>query len=270
MSDRGRLQARGASQQGLSYNQVMSGLRKRARLIAVMLPLLGACQPSPKTLAERLQSPDAGKRGQAIRRLGELGPGARPAVPELRRFLTGEHPIGELEEAATALGLIGDPQAIPELVGALRSQSFSNLEWCASAALARIGPPAVPALIEALDDGVRRFWATNALKLMGPPAAPALPAIERAFASESVNTVFLDGLLSAAAAIAGDPKQDAAIKFVCAGLHHPEPTVRRSAARSIGDIGRRGVERCPDLAAAAQDANEEVARYARQALTVRH
>lgn len=245
----------------------MTGRREQLR---PLLLLLCACQPSPERLAERLLTSPPRERHEAIRRLGEMGAQARPAVPALRRFLREDHPVGERAEVALALGFIGDPQAIPELVQGLQTRSFSELEWNASASLARIGPAALPALIATLDDGTRCSWAANALKLMGPPAAPALPALRIAFAKERTNTVCLDSMLGAGAAIAQDPGQTAAIQFVCSGLHHTEPTVRRSAARSLWDIGRRGVTGCPDLANAVHDSNAEVVDYARKALDARH
>jgi HEAT repeat protein len=61
-------------------------------------------------------------------------------------------------EAAGALGDIGDPRAVDPLITALKNDEFSGVRWKAAESLSRIGPPAVDALIGALqhsDDDVR-------------------------------------------------------------------------------------------------------------------
>ncbi len=66
--------------------------------------------------------------------------------------------------------------AVPGLVHLLAVGSFDTPEWVRDA-LARIGPPAIPALVarlEAKDGGWRNAHAVEALGMMGAPAAAAL------------------------------------------------------------------------------------------------
>lgn len=79
-------------------------------------------------------------------------------------------------EAARALGEIGDPQAVSALIEALK---YGGLFWdgaTAVEALVKIGPPAVPSLVQALKN---EDWSVcrntgEALAVIGAPAVPAL------------------------------------------------------------------------------------------------
>jgi hypothetical protein len=79
--------------------------------------------------------------------------------------------------AATALGQIGDPEAVPHLITAL-SDSDDSVRQGAATALGRIGDPeAVPHLITALsdsDDSVRQGAATALGRIGDPEAVPHL------------------------------------------------------------------------------------------------
>lgn len=84
--------------------------------------------------------------------------------------------------AATVLGEIRDPKAIPALLEALGDQDArdesSRVNTCASEALAKIGGPAFAPLLDALhlrpdnpDDQWRRYWVIDALGMLGNPQA---------------------------------------------------------------------------------------------------
>jgi len=87
---------------------------------------------------------------------------------------------GVRETAVDAIARIGAP-AVPALIQSL-SDPDPGVRTQAARALARMGDtakPALPELIQALrdpDEGVR-IAATKALGQMGPTAAPALPAL---------------------------------------------------------------------------------------------
>jgi HEAT repeat protein len=140
-------------------------------------------QIGPKAVAPLLQvlsHPDASIRQQAARVLGDFGPEAAEAAPALRELL--KDPVSGLrQEAAVALANLGQETGavIPILVEAVRKQDLSS--WRAVEALARIGPEAVPALLEAVGkwSGEARVEAIRALRQIGPPAVPALPLLRR-------------------------------------------------------------------------------------------
>jgi HEAT repeat protein len=85
--------------------------------------------------------------------------------------------------AAEALGSLGDPMAVPALIGALRDPNY--LCVCAASALAQIKhPDAIPHLVAVLEDS-NKFWvprgaAAVALGQFGEGARSALPALQRA------------------------------------------------------------------------------------------
>lgn len=88
----------------------------------------------------------------------------------------------EQETAADALGRIGPP-AVPALVEALKSPE-ADVRLKAVDVLARMGndaKDATPDLIRLLDDPDERIRkaATRALGIIGPEAAPAVPALMR-------------------------------------------------------------------------------------------
>ena len=139
----------------------------------------------------------------AAHALGQIGPGAREAVPALARALgvegrkrLSEEQLPEKVEAARALGQIGPGAqgAVPALVGALGAD-HSVLREAAARALGQIGPgaqEAVPALVAATGGDshaasprgdVARLEAVRALGQIGPAAHGAVPALERLAAS---------------------------------------------------------------------------------------
>jgi len=78
--------------------------------------------------------------------------------------------------APQALGKIGNPQAVPALLQALKDKEW-RVRWAAAEALESIGDPqAVPALIQALknEDLWVRQAAAGALGKIGVPVVPAL------------------------------------------------------------------------------------------------
>ena len=99
------------------------------------------------------------------------------------------HPLdhdAECRDAANALGQIG-LAAIPALMTCLGTGWL----WGIGQALVTIGPPATPALIEALldPDSHVRSCAAKVLGAMGPAATRAIPALKNALedANEAVR-----------------------------------------------------------------------------------
>lgn len=121
-------------------------------------------------------------RDLAMEALGELGAGAKDAVPEIMRTLD-EYSIPARVHAADALSKIGaDPEIIvPRLIEMLRD----NDTWIRSTsirALSRIGKPAIPELIQAFITGNRMTILATAYTFarMGSEATDAMPVLATA------------------------------------------------------------------------------------------
>lgn len=172
--------------------------------------------PALPALLEALNGKDKRVAGNAARAIGQLGSPARDAVPHLvRRAATAPDPyilersrqavrqiLGEREAAELLLGMMkaeddlilcrgamlllepeapGLAQAVPALVPMLGDEN-QIARQCACELLGRIGKPAVPALVEALEGGDERLGgnAAAALGHMGPKAQDAVPALNQA------------------------------------------------------------------------------------------
>lgn len=82
--------------------------------------------PAIPTLIERLRDRDSDVKIAAIYILGKLGSRAKSAIPSLTYILENEQSHHSRERAATALGDIDDPSAIPALAKCLTD---INVEW---------------------------------------------------------------------------------------------------------------------------------------------
>jgi HEAT repeat protein len=105
-----------------------------------------------------LSSGNVKVRDAAARKLGQIGPKASPAVPDLLVVLRTDVP----QVASSAAWALGNIQA-PQRHGQLRNQDV------------------IPALIEALDhpDGEVRRYAAYAISLIGPAALSAVPKLSQ-------------------------------------------------------------------------------------------
>lgn len=121
-------------------------------------------------------------------------------VAAIRPFLRSS----KWEEQANAiylLGYLGDSAtpAVPEIIKAMDAP-MSNVAWEAAPALARIGSPAMPALIAALKaekpgTSKRIHNLTKCIKEMGPKALAAAPLLVP-FLDDGHNTGAIDALVS--------------------------------------------------------------------------
>lgn len=128
-----------------------------------------------KGLIAALSSDDPAVRYLAVEALGGLHDPA--AIPSLIRCLAREESRGIRWKAAEALGALG-PAAVEPLVAALLSAD-EDVRWMAALALgATRDGAAVDPLITLFKDSDRfvRGRATAALAMIGPPAVPALTA----------------------------------------------------------------------------------------------
>src|SRR5262249_34684500 len=159
-----------------------------------------------------------------------VGPAAKDAVPALAEALQCED-YWDLQWAASdALCAIGveAKAAIPTLVSALKRPATA--QW-ASKVLGRIGPAAVPALIDGLRAGEAQTceWAADALGQIGQSASPAVPHLHELLHHEkqSIRWWAAIALASIAASPAATP-----ILFEAIQAEH-EDDVRARAAESM-------------------------------------
>lgn len=130
-------------------------------------------------LVEGLKSSQVSIRRNAAFMLGEMGQDARKAINQLAEALRKDPDSEVRRNAAFALGEIGVP-AIPVLMDCLNDKD-ARVRRNVSAALVRIGTPAVPHLMQALDsrNPIIRRNAAGMLGRIGPNAHKAIPALER-------------------------------------------------------------------------------------------
>jgi HEAT repeat protein len=144
-----------------------------------------------RPLAELLSSKDAAMRREASELLAAIGTVARDAVPELTQALQDREPAVR-RNAVVALGKVGEP-AKPAVKPLIRTLKDRELHGPVADALVKIGPDAIPALIEALKDNENRgaVWlgVARTLEKFGSEARDALDALDRAIGNEKDDEV---------------------------------------------------------------------------------
>ena len=109
-----------------------------------------------------------------MRGLGEMGPEAAAALPEIKKLLKQKDGLLRVAAAEAIWRIDHADAAVPTLMEILRDDEQHRLD--ALAALGGIGPPArssVPALLRIWkeDDESERWYAAQALKRIDPEAA---------------------------------------------------------------------------------------------------
>jgi HEAT repeat protein len=134
----------------------------------------------PAAWIELMGHKDPAMRRKAAVALGRLGAAAKPAIPALIRAFSDD---AVCEAAIDSLGRIGPP-AIPPLLEEMKKVKKEEqvLRWRAAIALGRIGPAAadaVPVLAAALKevDPAMRVAAALSLGAIGPPAKDTVPEV---------------------------------------------------------------------------------------------
>ncbi len=155
-------------------------------------------------------------------------------------------------------------KANPEEIASLIEKLKTNDERELSAAikkLGKIGEPAIPALMKALQDKnllVRRS-AAQVLAKIGPPAIPDL--------AQALNNPNADVRSSAAYALGGiGAEAITALPQLVPLLQDSNPDVRSSAAEALGGIGAEAQTALPQLVPLLQDSNADVRSSAAEAL----
>jgi HEAT repeat protein len=165
----------------------------------------------------------------------EIGPAAAPLVNSVIRAIQSDS--WDLQwAAADALGHMasGDPHVVAALTTAL---GHASPTVCSAAvkALAQIGEPALPALLEILElhDNHRAEWAADALGRMGYNAKPAVKLLRSNLRSPNLGLASWSAI--ALAKIAGDP---IAVPTLTSLLGRSDrPDFRQQAAIGLKAIG---------------------------------
>jgi HEAT repeat protein len=161
------------------------GQDEHAELRLHAVQILGQIGPKADTavpeLLEMTHHPDREARAQAALALGKIGTRLDAVVPALAKML------GEPADRLAALKGIFKLRdkakgAIPQIAEVMLKGQDGDVRWHAAEALAKMGAaaqPALPQLIAALkdEDARVRSHAAESLRKIGPEAAEALPAL---------------------------------------------------------------------------------------------
>jgi HEAT repeat protein len=226
-------------------------------------PLSGA---GLRLLVEALGAPDAAVRMAAAWGLGQVETGGRSAVPSLVAALRDDPDPGVRAAAARALGVLepeGEP-AVPGLLDAL-GDPHEAVRHEAALALSELPLPddGVPRLERALgsDDPYVVAFAAWRLGNLGMRAAPAVPALLETLDQPGIHAVTYGALARIG------PGAAAAVPTLVAELSSPDGHRRWRAAKGLGRIGPGARSAVPDLLATLEeDPWERVRAHAARAL----
>jgi hypothetical protein len=204
-------------------------------------------EASVRVLTELLRSPKSQVCALAAMILGDLGPAAQEALPELQARLASASDIVRLHAAEAILKIDRDDnEALSELVIALGS-----------------------------DDSDVRYFAVNALGSAAIDNAEAVFTLERALIDDDANVAAAAGLnLSRLAegtywaSTADDESQAFELEQLTADLSHTSSAIRQSAAIRLAIAGPAAKCAGEALHAQLDDPNLVVRVYAAQALWV--
>jgi len=186
----------------------------------------------------------------------------KPLVPTLIRAL-GDSRRRVWEAAALSLTRLG-PEAVPALVDTLSDATTAEMRVMAASVLGRIGPAAreaVPALIRQLGDPEVRAIAAGALGGIGPDAREAVPKLINRLNDPSplVRQFVVKGLV-------GIDPSPALVPLLLPLLEDNDTGVREVAAQSLGKIGAAAPTVVPALISALGDPGASVRVVAAAAL----
>ncbi len=168
------------------YGKITEWKRSQIRQSAVeALGKIGCeAEEAVPALIEALKSGNVSLRCDIIQTLGEIGSAAKAAIPALIEIVYSEH-FDECEYAAEALKNIGALTTDLKIESSVKAMHLSSCQHPVDN-LAKIGKPAVPALIVALKDQAKvvRRRAAEALGKIGTEAKAAIPALIAALDDE--------------------------------------------------------------------------------------
>ncbi|MHC4201263.1 MAG: HEAT repeat domain-containing protein [Planctomycetota bacterium] len=246
-------------------------------------------------LVKALRDDDRRVRYVAAWWLGEIGEAAKAVAPALVRALKEARAVRWLlihqdnpdwgekyghesivcKNCIIALGKIGpaSKEVLPALV---RTFELEEADWetcgVATKALAKIGKPSVPSLVEALRDGSSwvRWQVAVTLGEIGPEAEEAVPALVKALMRE--ETDMRPGIgrrhwyARKAAVEALGKIGPVAVPALVEALQHKGSALRHAAAEALAGIGPRAKGAIPGLERALRDEAKHVREAAAEAL----
>ncbi|GEM_PF-605545 len=218
-------------------------------------------KPGVPYLIKGLQSHDAIVRTLSARGLAKIGPGAKDATEILAKAMIAEKDGNTASEIAGAIGKVGPPPAklVPAVLAALKERG--NLkEVNYRDAMVALGPPAVPALITAMESPDRdvQHGAIESLGRIGPGAKSAVDALVRKMLDANSDFVVL-GEVYEAIGQTGTP----AIPALFDAVKRGKTPVQERAAHALGGMGTPAVTH---LMAALKKRNPYVRSVAADAL----
>lgn len=223
--------------------------------ILELLPKIDTSTQSMQFLVKALDDPDSTVQSKAIHELQAFGAQAHSAIPRLVKMVYENDPHSG--EASFALGRIG-PKAIPPLADQLRKGNTA-----AASALAWIGNPAAPVLIDVLKTGAPnlRAAAAEALAKINPMSSETAAALRAALPGSDVpvaqgsNVNLSSSIMEALAksGAAGAPS----VEEIEKRLSDKNWTVRVSAANALGMMGAPALKAVPSLVRLINDPDPE-------------
>lgn len=205
-----------------------------ARTLGSMGPVAKIVVPA---LVQATRDDAAEVRLAAIKSLGQIGPGAKDAVPDLISFYQDQNDSEEIRKAAVvSLGEMESAahDAVPVMVKALAEDESFALSGHIQMAMTRMGPAAVPGLIQLLHDENPdvRAHAAVAINWIGPSARDAVPALIRSLQDNAKSV--RQGAALALLRIGPDAKD--AVPALAKALQDEAPDVRRVAAMALKEV----------------------------------
>jgi HEAT repeat protein len=193
---------------------------------------LGTSEPAIEALIAALR--EGRNAGDAARILGDFGPAAERALPELTRYFDDEGAGANAIQAAGKIG-VQDPDTIAALRRVLATPGHRHRGMAASALGALHAPEALPELQRTLGDGGKydRILAAKALGDMGSDAAPAVEAL-----SASLEDPDLDLRRAAIEALGRiGPSAGPASSAIAKQLDSGDERLKAAARDALGAIG---------------------------------
>jgi HEAT repeat protein len=226
---------------------------ERPSVVRVVAPRDGEVEE----LCRQVWAAEFSIRMKAARRLVELGPAAKSAIPVLTKVLNrkGDGQVGEI--AAEAMGKMG-VEAVAPLREILRNGYKVRFVARALGEIGAASAPAVPELIHALKGAKThrdRAILAQALSQIGPAAKPAIPVMIEAMdsSSETAGSPTMPGPIATAVG----SFDEAAVPLLLKALESEKRNLRIASAKALVAMGPRARGAIPALLEKLGDSSPE-------------